>query len=515
MSHLPQKILDLSPVRRLIFEKKDSPASIVYFNLSQNKDYKKNTINYESIKSNYFLKHFKILVIEKYDKKKILQKYFIENDWMFKVALYGNTLDYNLLKRLKKSSNANIGSLIDGKIVFGGAGFHKGTKEKHHPFESILNKRIIENGEVNKFYSVSDNDENIITSSDIYLKSGREEKLYKGTQILVKEQAKNESEIVVSLTNQEYVIRSGIFSIASTSDKLLIKKIFSFMITSLYEYFIFMTSGSWGTSTRPQIRWKEEYLSFPIIDIKDEVKNKLALLINLFIESLENHYKDFKKLQASFYKDYNSYCKKNPPIKNEKVLSQINSIIFNQYKVKGYEKDLIDYTLNVSRYQFQESKQHLVSDFTYNDGAHYRNRGSVLKEYAGIYIEEFQEIYNDEYIQVEIYPLDHFIALNVVFSNEKPKEQITYPKNKKTEEEVLKRLANNLSISQITNTTDSSKNLFIQKDIKGFEENSFYIIKPNEYKCWHKAMAWYDVAEFKEAIETAELNSLNGSLYEF
>jgi hypothetical protein len=92
--------------------------------------------------------------------------------------------------------------------------------------------------------------------------------------------------------------------------------------------------------------------------------------------------------------------------------------------------------------------------------------------------------------------------------DEKPKNSIIYP-NKKDEKEVLKRLANNLSIEQITDNQDPTKNLFVQKDIKGFESNSFYIIKPNEYKCWHRAMAWYDVAEFKEAIQKAELNRLN------
>ncbi|MFL0152733.1 hypothetical protein V2632_15795, partial [Tenacibaculum maritimum] len=191
------------------------------------------------------------------------------------------------------------------------------------------------------------------------------------------------------------------------------------------------------------------------------------------------------------------------------ILFKINKIIYNLYGIKNYEKDLIDYVLNISRYQFQESKQHLVSDFTYIGENHYRNKDFVLKEYASVYLEEFQEIYNDEYLQVEIYTLDHFIALNFVFSDKKPKNSIIYPKDKKNEKEVLKRLANNLSISQITNTADPTKNLFIQKDIKGFEDNSFYIIKPNEYKCWHKAIAWYDVAEFKEAIQEAELNELN------
>ena len=89
--------------------------------------------------------------------------------------------------------------------------------------------------------------------------------------------------------------------------------------------------------------------------------------------------------------------------------------------------------------------------------------------------------------------------MNFVFLNEKPSEKIIYSE-KKDEKQVLESLANTLSISQITNAKDAEHNLFIKKDIKGFEKNSFYIINPDEYKCWHRAMAWYDVAEFKEAI---------------
>ena len=40
---------------------------------------------------------------------------------------------------------------------------------------------------------------------------------------------------------------------------------------------------------------------------------------------------------------------------------------------------------------------------------------------------------------------------------------------------------------------------FINKEIKGFEyeDNSFYIVKPNEFKLWHEAIAYYDLAEFE------------------
>jgi hypothetical protein len=102
--------------------------------------------------------------------------------------------------------------------------------------------------------------------------------------------------------------------------------------------------------------------------------------------------------------------------------------------------------------------------------------------------------------------------MNFVFHKEKPDnyKQIIFPNNKDISS-ILKRLANNLSISQITNAEDSQNNLFLQKDIKGFEKESFFIIKPNEFKCWHRAMAWYDVAEFKEEIQKAELKRLNAN----
>ena len=93
-----------------------------------------------------------MLVIEKYDQKSIYQRYFLEYDWMFKVALYGNVLDFNLLKRLQSHKNRLI-DYIDNEIIFGGAGIHKGTKSEYKPFISILNKPIIENSDVRRFFS--------------------------------------------------------------------------------------------------------------------------------------------------------------------------------------------------------------------------------------------------------------------------------------------------------------------------------------------------------------------------
>lgn len=480
------KFFDLSPVRRLIFEEKKSPASVVYYQLSEGNNYFNNVVHHQSVKINYFLKHFKMFVIEKFDRKKILQQYFLENDWMFKIALYGNTLDFNFIKRLDQKGNRLSDYL---KYYAKGAGILSGKMDDYLLYREIVGKDLIYNSQVNRYFSRVDTPHKV-TEGEAHLKSGKIHNLYDGYQILLKEQTKDESYLAVSLVDKPYVFKKGVFGISSF-DYEDIKELYSIFISGLYTYYIYSVSGSWATSTRPQIRWKEEYLSFPFIKPDLSIKNKLSNLVEKFIQP----YKEF-------YKQFNL----GEPYEDVSLLSQMNEIINELYGVREYEKDLIDYVLHVSRYQFQESKIHLVTDFTNGNKSHYRNRNFVMERYAEVYLQEFEKIYTNEHIQVEVYILNHFIAMNFVFHADNVDKKIIFPENQ-NEFEVLERLANNLSISEVASTTDPAKNLFIQKDIKGFDKDSFYIIKPNEYKSWHRAIAWYDIAEFKSKIEEAEFTT--------
>ncbi len=482
-------ILDLSPVRRYVFEGKkieidkktgkkrskpiSSPALVVTFKKS-NGNFRESLIEHTSVKSNIFTKLYKTLVVEKFDRKDILQKHFIDNNWMFKVALYGNTLDYIFLKRLD-DYKIKIKDLIDDKIVFGGAGIERGEKTKYYP--ELINLPILENKEITKNYTKLRASHKVLNEKDVHLSRGRNPEIFYNNKILFKEQNEDESDPLFSFADEILVFRKGIFSISSTDVKF-IKNIFSYLTSGLYTYFLFETSCAWGVATRPAIRFNEEFLAFPFVESK--YSNELIKLVDQFLEPLKKHYaQDFPM--------------GNPP-ENKKAKEKINEIIEKTYQIRGYEKDLIDYVLDVSRYQFQESKQNkILRKISNND--------NTIKAYIDVFFSELEPIYSDEFISVEVYNLDHFIALNFVFSNEKPINRIVDGKGK-DEKIVLEKIAKTASISQI------SKDIFIQKDIKGFEENSFYIIKPNEYKCWHRAMAWYDVAEIKEAIQTAELERL-------
>ena len=486
-----KECFDLSSVRRLVFEKADNPAMILFFKSNFNQEIinYNSIVNHISLKQNKFFNKFsKNLVIEKSDRKQITQKQFVENTWMFKVALYGDNLDFLFLKRIEKSDLA-IGEFIDTKNLFkAGNGIHRGTPKKH--FKELIGLPLVETDDIKKYYTSITDQTKVLTKEDVFLEAGRKIGLFEGSKILFTRRPKKETEISASLCEENVVFRNSAYGVPIGNDCKFTSHIYSFFNSNLYTFYQYLTTSNWGVYN-PEINLNE-YLSFPYIEPNEVQKEKLVSLV----DNLLKPYKDF-------YNQFPNMVYTGEP--SREILNKINSIIEEIYDIKGYEKDLIDYVLNVSRYQFQDSKQHLVSNFNEAD---YRNKKQVLENYANVYIDEFEKIYDNEFLQVEIYPLNHFIALNFVFLDHKPKEQIIYP-DKKNETEVLKRLAYSLSISNITDAKNSEHNLFIQKDIKGFEKDSFYIIKPNEYKCWHRAMAWYDVAEFKETIETTELTNLN------
>jgi hypothetical protein len=487
-NNLISEVFDLSSVRHIVFENANNPGTIIFFrvNINKKEENSQSIVKHISLKQNkFFNKYSKTLVIEKFDKKHIKQKHFIENKWMFKVALYGNTLDYLFIRRVEES--ICLDKFLDNNNIINGNGIKKGNPKDY--FDFLIGLPIIETSEIQENFTFIREDFPKLNKHDVYLEAGRELTLFKGKKIILGKRTKFETDLNISIIESDCVYKDSVNSITFNIDnENYLSEVFGIFKSKFSTYFHYLISANWGVYY-PEIN-KSEYLSFPFIEPSEVQRNKLHSLVNELIKP----YKEF-------YEEYPDNIFQGQ-LSNE-ILDNINSVVEEIYDIKGYEKDLIDYVLNVSRYQFQDSKQHFVSDF--NEADH-RNKETVLKSYADVYIKEFEKIYDDSYFKVEIYELNGFITMNFILLDKKPQyfDQIEFVKEVTDEKKLFEKLST-LSISKIASSTDSEFNLFIQKDIKGFEENSFYIIKPKEYKCWHRAMAWYDVAEFKEAIQKAEL----------
>ena len=122
-----------------------------------------------------------------------------------------------------------------------------------------------------------------------------------------------------------------------------------------------------------------------------------------------------------------------------------------------------------------------------------------LKKYSQVFIKYFSQIFNKEnkFIKVIIYPkiVNRFSIFELVICDKKPNIDIEIKENVDYNKEIMTKF----SIQKYTD-------MFYQiKDVVNFEENSFYIIKTNEYKNWNPAMANIDLDTIIE-----ELLSENG-----
>ncbi len=89
----------------------------------------------------------KIIVIEKFDIKYIAQKKLFEDDWLWKVLVYGNVLDYDFIKKFKKTKSifdyiSNERNFIFGKgISIGGGDKNNIQEHKKILYSETLSKR--------------------------------------------------------------------------------------------------------------------------------------------------------------------------------------------------------------------------------------------------------------------------------------------------------------------------------------------------------------------------------------
>lgn len=485
---LLQQFMDLSPVRRLIFNTSDTsekgaigPAAIVIYQKSENEvAAKSNLVKHISVKSNIFLKYFRTLVIDKMvDEKKVRQSNFINYKWMFKVALYGSGLDFTFLKRLQKD-NKTISDYIDNKTIFKGDGIKKLTekaREKYKPkkgwtkFDEIAQIPIIELEQINSFFSQIE-EKNKPTEADLWVKSGAEIEQYMGGhRILFTPRAKNETELTISYFERDVVYREKVLGIATTEKIQNLQAIFALVQSDLYTYYQYLSAASWGVYI-PEVAQKE-YLAFPFSNKIDTYVKVLSKYVEELIASHKSNYFEIDNYITNFRKD-------------------INKIINEIYHISPQEQDLINYVLEVSRYQFQDGKQQKFLR---------KPNPKDLEKYAQVFVDYFGQLFDgsdNEYFKATYYEMDYFVAMRFEIVAEKT-NAFPVKGNAKNEKEIFSILSKSTSLVKETD------DIFLRKVVKGFDYKSFYIIKPKEYKSWHPAIAHLDVEEFDEAMIAGEL----------
>lgn len=484
-----RQVFELSSVRHTVFgadkkkkseDKGTAPATILFYSKSKKEEPKDNIIKHISLKPNIFFDTFKLLVIEKYDTKEIVQQYFIDEDWIWKVLVYGNVLDYYFIKRLKQ--NKSIFDYISDKknFVFGkGISVGGGDKNpiiEHKKIKHSINSKM--KGLMPYYINYTDN---FLSTLD-YVHRPRKINLYKNPVLLVGKGVSNKFKAKAALSLVDVIYTdaiTGIKSLTADNDYLLyiLESLFN---SNLFSYFLVNTNSSIGIE-REQSHDKDDKFSIPLILKSDskicEYTNELKSLI---YRSESNDFFDIEK-QAILLQISN-------------LQSQIENELLNIYNVSLQERSLIDYTNNVTIPLLKaKEKKKVLAPIKFKD--------NLLIDYAKVFINHFSRRFNygEHYFEIEIIWSEYIILMKFKITASPSKEEEAIIWNKEGNKKLLKSIAA-LGFENLSN------NLYLQKDIKGFEEDFFYIAKPNQYKSWHPALAYLDLNEFVEALHNIDKN---------
>jgi hypothetical protein len=478
------KLVELSPVRREVFDKSNdkaiAPAAILFYQYADGKNTNDNVLEHITIKPTRFFSYFKIFTINRPDYKKVEQKLLKDNDWLFKTLVYGSYLDFNLITRLKKSYSS-IKNIISDETKFAcGTGIQYGknptydaTAFHNYPFVDafaiepyfVNPDKIIEQFTVPKVHRIRN--QQIFTAPMLLIRKGPD------TKLLLPKSAICEKDAVYKDT------LTAVKAIAKQDIKYL-RSIEAILNSDIYAYFVINTFSSIAIE-REQIqnydKFSVPYTDCNIVGLVEIIEKAKVELHNL---QQQNSYDDFKC----------TTIKKNI----DNVQNKINEAILQALNFNEIEHSLLDYALNINRpliTRTEKDKYNVLRKLQES----LKERSNELIEYANVYLNRFkQNIDNAEQkFIVRVWHTNQLLGMffEVVSADTKDENGIIW--ENATDKQILSLLIK-LSSEKITDR------LFVQKDIRGFEKERFYIFKPNEKRLWHKAIAYLDAEEFMDAI---------------
>lgn len=453
-----RKLLELSSVRHEIFDKSNKkathPAAVIFYQHSPNHN-QQNLIQHISLKPNRFFELFKLFVVEKFDIKKVPQYEFFKHDWLWKTLVYGNILDFQLIRKLKSKNNNLEQSFTTFK------GFFRGNRKNAYPETSdwqILGHT--KKSKIEKFNLYIDKDD---LNIDTKFERIRKIEYYKNTKIVLG-YSFNGNLINSAITEKTFLFPQSYYGILS-NDIPTLKIIQTIISSSFFNFWLTTTSSLYGIE-RP-LFLLDDLRNLPI-DL-----NKSETFQTTQIEELTNLGKSDV---------FNTEKKKHLQL-------TLNETIFENYGFSKQDIAVIEYANEVTIPSIHRKKKYeYLAPVKLNDKGK-----SYLESYAKIVSNHFNHLFRkaNKKVQVNIYHSKHTIGVEFcVVDKANTKSDINFISTKNSKQMLTKFAL--LSYEKL------SEDLFIQKDIKGFEEESFYVIKPNEYKCWHRAIGHLDLAEILE-----------------
>ena len=450
------RIVELSSVRKIVFKNADAPAMILSYRFSD-ENVVNNRFEYISMKPNIFFRLFNIIVVEKNDVKHIEQRLLAENDWAWKTLVYGLTGDIDAILFLKKNFTTlreYMESQVPAFIAGTGVQYNDGAKmDASH----LYGQPLLESEKAINHFSIALG--NITTFAKTEIHRTRDAALFQAPYCLML-RGMDMSDYTMKAVYEEtsFVFKEAVFAVkGSIEQKSQLLNIVGLLNSKVYAYFNLMLGSSLGVE-REQ-RQVGEVLEFPVV-FSLEIANKVGMIQDLLKQE--------------------PFVVANDPTVE---INELNCMILDAFRLS--DNEFVDYVLSIQ-----------IPQLTGSDVCEAYRLVEVkdLESYAKPFFEYLSAVFttSGKYVSVNLYPqiAKHYSAVEIILQDTQPHQWVQIL----SDEDALKRALVRFSAHKINDL------FFELKDVVYFEENSFYIIKPNHYKNWHPAIAQLDLTEVVDQI---------------
>lgn len=453
------KYIELAAVRELIFTKVRGPAGVVIYQFSDNEEENiKNEICHLTLKPNIFFKLFNIIVIEKNDYKYVPQTLLIENDWAWKILVFGHTHDFNTIKALY-GQYPSVMQVIKENSLKHGTGIRVADGDKQDA-SHLVGRWLIDAEHGIKPFEVIKKHGKTFTKNRIHRAKKDKQYLFQSPYSLIKKGFNTQNyKFRAAYSEEDFLYTDAITGICGEkTNRDVLLALTGLFNSSFYSYLNLMLGSSSGIEREQGL--PTEILKYPAI-----VDSKIADLVDKIENAVKIERESLNCLTTS-----------------ESLIQELDSLILNKFGL--YNDVFVNYALNIQIPLVAKNKmswEKVTSDQLY--------------DYIRVFTEYFSTILsrNEKNVSVNVYRniASHYCAVEFVFQDIKPAKSITEYNG---DQNVQMNFVSKFMLNKVNDR-------FYQiKDVIDFSEKSFYILKTDENKNWHPAMAKLDLADVIDSI---------------
>jgi hypothetical protein len=457
-------VANFSVVRHALFEKaKQAAALIIYKPRKQNKIEEDETILYCVPKTSGAIQNRNTITIDESEIKYLpIQEILKPDSKIFKIAMYGNLRDLKFINKL--NSFPKISSVEHIEAV--GLNNDAGTTKKGNP--NLGNNIFIAPNFVKPYYIPKRNKPLFNQHLKFEILRTIKKDIFSPPLIAIKI-GNDDVDICSAYVDYPCAFETYALSLrfpTKTSDYH--KAFVCCLNSSLARYYYIQISGSWGID-RGRVQ-RNELLKFPLVteNFSEEVIGSLSKKLDeiIAIKNKEFSNKDAENIEI------------NP------VRKQIDRIIYDELKISKAEQALIDNVLCYSN---------VLKDNYKNSGAEKPvSISRDIKPYAQTYLDTINKQFTSTSIRLTciVYPKatlkDELVCVKFIF-------QKSRLGNNEVQEsdETISDILNEINESTFK---ENSSSIYYRRVIKYDlpQQNTFYLIKPNQKRFWSKAAALND-----------------------